>query len=428
VPLLKLPDPSPSRVDHPPNHDTERAPEPPAEPKRRPAGPVRLLRSLVRWVSGLITTLRLGTIGARRSILAIAAVALALVGASVASALLTPSSDSVAAKLAEWGRDHGFDGIITWLERETYRPPPVGGEPAGGISTPAGSVADGGTAASPPGIPLPHRMATLTRGPALPGEGIWHVVSTVHGRPAVEVASMRPDPTHTSFLAGLMWINPTLVRGQLQPGSKDPGGHWHAKNRVTSALAPSLVAVFNAGFRLNGASEGGYFSEGRTPVPLRTGAASLVLNKDGTAKVGAWNRDVRMTPQVASVRQNLVLLVDHGKVNSTCASGGTAQWGSTIGQVAYIHRSGFGVTKDGAEVYVGGPALSVCSLGNLLAAAGVVEGMELDINPAWVSGAYFHRNPHGSPAGFKLFPAEQVSPLHYFSASSRDWYGWYARN
>jgi hypothetical protein len=69
----------------------------------------------------------------------------------------------------------------------------------------------------------------------------------------------------------------------------------------------------------------------------------------------------------------------------------------------------------------------VCTLGSLLKAAGVVNGMELDINPAWVSGAYFHRNPHGPPKGFQLFPGEQVPPRHYFSPASRDWYGWYAR-
>jgi hypothetical protein len=353
----------------------------------------------------------------------------AVTGWSVTGALVTPGNDSVAARLAEWGRDHGFDSTITWLEKQTYRPPPTGGEPAGGIATPAGSV-DTATQRQQnlaDGLPAPRTMAPLANGSALPGEGEWHVVSTVRDHPAVEVATMRPDAQHTSFLAGLMWIDPTFVRGQLQPGSKDPGGTWLAQDRITPALQTQIVAAFNAGFRLNGASEGGYYSEGRTAVPLRDGAASLVLDKNGSARVGTWNRNVRMGPNVASVRQNLVVLVDHGTVSSTCASGGTAQWGSTIGQVAFIHRSGFGVTADGAEVYVGGPALSVCSLGNLLKAAGVVRGMELDINPNWVSGAYFHRNPYGTPKGFRLFPAEQVSPAHYFVPSSRDWYGWYAR-
>jgi hypothetical protein len=357
-------------------------------------------------------------------------VLLVMTGWSVTGALIAPGTDSVAARLAEWGRDHGFDPVITWLEKDLYQPPPTGGQPVGGIAAPPGMVEphrgtfDHGNPGQPTGLPAPATMATLTRQPALPGEGVWHTVATVEGHPAVEVASLRPDPDHTSFVAGLMWLDP--VRGQLHPGFTDPGGTWTAPDHITPALQTHVVAAFNAGFRLK-ASQGGYYSDGRTVIPLRDGAASLVLNKDGTAHVGAWNHDVRMGPQVASVRQNLVPLLEHGAVNPTCASGGTAEWGSTIGQAAFIHRSGFGVTANGAEVYVGGPALSVCSLANLLKAAGVINGMELDINPAWVSGSYFHRRRTGPPQGFRLFPAEQVAPQHYFYPASRDWYGWYAR-
>ena len=48
-------------------------------------------------------------------------------------------------------------------------------------------------------------------------------------------------------------------------------------------------------------------------LPLRAGAASFVIYVDGTATVGQWGRDVTMTPNVTSVRQNLDLLVDNGQ-------------------------------------------------------------------------------------------------------------------
>jgi hypothetical protein len=73
-----------------------------------------------------------------------------------------------------------------------------------------------------------------------------------------------------------------------------------------------------------------------------------------------------------------------------------AATGDTIGQAAFIDRSGFGVTGTGEEVYVAGPASSVCTLGMVLADAGVVRGMQLDINPSWVSGAYFIRSRSGT--------------------------------
>jgi hypothetical protein len=378
--------------------------------------------------------LRIGRRAGRRRTRAIVLVAALLLAAavptwSIGAALTVPGSDSVAARLAEWGRDHGLGGIVTWLEGVQYQlnPPPVGGTPAGGIPH----------AAAPPqapavrrstSLPAPPPLTPIAGGPALPGEGRWQTTATVHGLPAVRVAYLRPDSLHTSEVAGVMWIDPTLVKGRLHPGYQDPGGTWKAGTSLSPAQRPSTLAVFNGGFRLlTGDSHGGYYSEGRTAVPLVDGAASLVLRTDGTATVGTWNHEVRMTPNVASVRQNLVPLIDNGVVNPRCATGGPALWGATIGNSAYIDRSAFGITADGAEVYVAGRALSVCSLADLLHDAGVVRGMELDINPAWVSGAYF-QTPSGRPTrAVRLYPDEKVGPQHYYLPSSRDWYSWTAR-
>jgi hypothetical protein len=230
-------------------------------------------------------------------------------------------------------------------------------------------------------------------------------VVSAHGRPAIRVATLRADNQHTSYLASVMWLALSLVRGQLRPGAKDPGGSWKASTSLTAAEQHTVAAAFNGGFRLyNDSSHGGYYSEGRTAVPLVNNAASLVLRTDVTATVSSWNKDVRMNAQVASVLQNMVMLVDNGNVNPTCQSGGTAQWGSTISQAVYIDRSGFGVTADGAEVYVGGPAMSVCTLGRLMADAGVGRGMELDINPAWVSGDVLPRRASRVTPGIPALP------------------------
>ena len=52
-----------------------------------------------------------------------------------------------------------------------------------------------------------------------------------------------------------------------------------------------------------------------------------------------------------------------------------------------------GITADGALVYVGGPALNITTLANLLVDAGAVRGMELDINTDWVSLATYAPPP-----------------------------------
>lgn len=360
-----------------------------------------------------------------RVVLVLVTAVAVVVGGCVVDALRTPGSDSVAAKLAEWGRGHGFNAEVTWLEKQSYlrNEPPVGGLPPGGIPSATGAVPNVADSAALPALPLP----PLSGGTALPGEGAWQTVVTVRSRPAVQVAALRPDGQHTSFVVGVMRMDPALVRGELRPGTTDPGGSWPTTSSLTVGEQNDVAAVFNGGFRLSDPSRPGYYSAGRSVARLVDGQASLVLHANGTADVGSWNDEVRMTPDVVSVRQNLVPLVDRGAVNPTCATGGTKEWGTTVGQTAFIHRSGFGVTASGVEIYVAGPALSVCTLGRILQDAGVVRGMELDINPDWVSGAYFHPQPGGGTEAFRLFPAEKVSPQHYLEPSSRDWFAWFVR-
>jgi hypothetical protein len=360
-----------------------------------------------------------------RIVLAMTIVAAVVIGGCVVDALRVPGTDGIAAKLAEWGRSHGFNSEVTWLEKEMYlrNQPAIGGQPVGGIPAAAGMVPQAAASATLSTAPL----APLGGTSPLPDEGSWHTVVSVRGKPAVQVAALRPDGQHTSFVVGVLRMDPALVRGELRPGTTDPGGTWRASSSLTSDEMRSVAVAFNGGFRLTDPSHPGYYSQGRTVSRLIDGEASMVLQANGTADVGSWNKEVRMTPDVVSVRQNLVPLVDGGELNQTCATGGTKEWGTTIGQTAFIHRSGFGVTASGVEVYAAGPALSVCTLGRILQDAGVVRGMELDINPDWVSGAYFHPQPRGAPQSFKLFPDEKVSPRHYLDPSTRDWFAWFTR-
>ena len=100
-----------------------------------------------------------------------------------------------------------------------------------------------------------------------------------------------------------------------------------------------------------------------------------------------------MTPQVASVRQNLLPLVADGRPTAAGLEPRWLQtWGATCGAtscaatvpgVEHQWRSGLGLTADGALVYVAGPALDPLQLAELLVRAGAVRGMQLDINPYW---------------------------------------------
>jgi hypothetical protein len=218
-----------------------------------------------------------------------------------------------------------------------------------------------------------------------------------------------------------------LLSAQLYSGSKSPGGGPYLFTApVQSAQAAGLVAAFNGGFLMKDA-QGGYFTEGRVIDPLVTGAASLVIHADGSATVGAWGSDVSMTPDVVAVRQNLVPLVEGGSPSAQASNPNWRVWGATCGVsscsgagIENQWRSAVGVTADGALVYAAGPALDPLQLAQLLVQAGVVRGMELDINPSWPVFATY-APPVGVPAGpsngTSMQPAADQGASTFFEAS-----------
>ncbi|MGH9303747.1 MAG: phosphodiester glycosidase family protein, partial [Acidimicrobiales bacterium] len=162
-----------------------------------------------------------------------------------------------------------------------------------------------------------------------------------------------------------------------------------------------------------------YYTDGRTVVPLRDGAASFVIYRNGTATVADWGRDARLTNDVVAVRQNLSLLVDGGRPVPGLDANDTTKWGFTLGNQVYVWRSGLGVTADGALVYVGGPGLNITTLAKLLVRAGAVRAMELDINTDWVDFATFRPASPGGLAGpangRDLLPDMAGAPARYFA-------------
>lgn len=347
-------------------------------------------------------------------------------GVTLAQALTNQGyGPSLSARAAEWGRDHGFGLVVTWLEAEQYRlhPAKVGG------SVGQGAFGSGQTSVKIPSsghLAVPPRIISPVATPA-PGEGVWHPVGrfTANGIPAVYEAFVRPDAVHTSYVVGVAWMDPTLLKAQLYSGSYIPGNYGPYKYTapISAVASESVVAAFNAGFRMQDAN-GGYYTDGRTLVPLRKGAASAVIFKDGTMTVGMWGRDVKSLAGVASVRQNLDLIVDHGRAVPGLASQNSTKWGITLGGTFNVWRSGMGVTKDGALVYVGGPALSISDLADTLVRAGAVRAMQLDINSDWVQYSTYKAKP-----GVMLNGGNGTSLLHsMFSTPSRYFANWFARD
>ena len=279
-----------------------------------------------------------------------------------------------------------------------------------------------------PLTPLPKPTNPVPFGTRAGGKETWRASGRrVHGVPAVYETTLVPPGA--SQPAGIAWMDTRLLAARLYSGSQSPGGgpyRYTAPIRRTSAR--HLVAAFNGGFEMKDA-EGGYYTEGRLIDPLRRGAASLVIYANGSANVGAWDGDVRMTPDVVDVRQNLVPLVAGGRPTPRARSAQWQVWGSTCGASSCAHsvpgiehqwRSAVGVTSDGALVYAQGPGLDPLQLALLLVRARVVRGMELDINPDWpVFATYDPPSEHGlaTPSDGHLLTATVRGPDTFFDPS-----------
>jgi hypothetical protein len=360
-----------------------------------------------------------------RVILAILLICCCWLSFSIGQALTAPGGGTLSSRLAEWARDHYLGPVITFGEWLTYQPPKVGGKPGFSLDDPQSKLKYAHEHGFVPNIP---KALVPFASPVLAGEGEWRLVETVHGDPALFTTFLRVDSVHTSYVAGLASFDQRLVTFQLHPGAEDPGQDFGG---VPSWIPPDsrtgLVATFNGGFKLDSAG-GGFYLNGATRGTLAPGAASVVYYRDGTIKVGEWGRDVSMSSDVVGVRQNLKLIVNQGQVPASVNQDVETSWGATLGGDYYVWRSGIGETKDGRIIFVYGPSLSVHSLADLLQRAGAVEGMQLDINPYWMSFEYYKADGHlENPTPVVLLPTQQQTPYRYYSTYSRDFTAVHAR-
>ncbi len=278
-------------------------------------------------------------------------------------------------------------------------------------------------------LPAPAALRPFRGTRAYPHAGVWRPAGRlVAGEHAVYQTLLVP-PGGTKR-AGIAWLDTGLLSARLYSGSLSPGGGpWTYTAPVSRTAARSLVAAFNGGFKMADA-RGGYYAEGRFVRPLVRGAASLVIYADGAVTVGAWGTDVTMTPSVTAVRQNLVPLVVNGRPTARALSANWRFWGRTCpcgkGQRGTDRqwRSGLGVTADGALVYVAGPQLTPTQVADPLVRAGVVRGMELDINPTWPVFASFRpaaRDGLAAPTNALRLLETNRGPSAFFSpAYARD--------
>jgi hypothetical protein len=377
---------------------------------------------------------RLSRVG--RIALAVAFVCLVPAVISYVSMLTQRSDSSLGIRTVEWLRDNGARGLVTRVESIYYAwtAPAKGGPGLRALPHQAGAVAGVATptrarasvrhrhvrpAYTPPRIrPILH--------PALPGEGVWHATWAGPGstRPPVLITSFRPNPDYPRVVADVAWIDHTRTTTWLYPGVSEPAVALPARGpeEVPFTRRNRLVATFNSGFKLRDAG-GGFVYGGHTFAPLAAERATFVRYRNGRVDIVSWDHGSVAPPDVEFARQNLPLLVNHGRPNPDLSNG--PEWGATLGNKAMVWRSALGVDRHGNLIYTAAPDMTTQSLATVMVHAGAVRAMELDINTYWTS-FITYRAP-GALGATNLDPSMDRSPERYLSPDDRDFFAVYLK-
>ena len=153
----------------------------------------------------------------------------------------------------------------------------------------------------------------------------------------------------------------------------------------TSEGLAGVVAVFNGGFK-KAAKAGGAVVDGVTLDPLVKGDMTVAINAHGHWSMGVWGNPTFPAKGFDAVtyRQNLGPLVEHSKTNPAATAANSEGWGSPLNHNPLTPRTGLGMDAQGNLIFVATmDHIEVVQVAQALVDAGVVEGMELDINPFW---------------------------------------------
>jgi hypothetical protein len=368
--------------------------------------------------------------GQRLRRIALMAAAICLVPALVSfgEAMAQRSDSSFFIRTVEWLSNNGARGLVTSVEDiyYTWTAPSTGGPGLRRLPKQTGQIA---LTPPPPVHKIPHyepaRIAPIIH-PALAGEGVWHATFSGGGaHPPVLITSFRPEPSYPQIVAGVAWIDHTQTSTMLNPGIQEPAVALpnRGPEEVPMSMRSKLVATFNSAFKLSD-SGGGVVLGGHTYAPMQRGVATIVRYRSGQVDVTAWHGGSTAGPDVVYARQNLPLIVNHGRANPNLSDG--PQWGATLGNAVQVWRSAVGVDRHGNLIYAAADYQTVGSLAKIMLHAGAVRAMEMDINTYWPSFITYRHPGAKDPAN--LLSGMDRSPYRYLTPDDRDFFAVYLRS
>jgi hypothetical protein len=260
----------------------------------------------------------------------------------------------------------------------------------------------------------------------MPGEGEWEpYILDAQGNTVAYRTYLQPVPDRPFAPVAVVAFDLDQTRLHYVLGVYDPvlpgGVHGDGEIPLQDLDPGVLLATFNGGFKARH-GEFGAMADGITALPPRDGFGTLVIYQDGSVSLGEWGRDLWMSDDIQSFRQNGPLVVQNGRNNPRIYNNSPQDWGYTVIDVSPTVRSGLGLNPDDNILYYFcGPGLSMEDLAKVMVAVGVENAIQLDINTYWV--LFTKVIPYGNGMNVEpLFPQWMSNVNRYILTSARDFF------
>jgi hypothetical protein len=255
---------------------------------------------------------------------------------------------------------------------------------------------------------------------------VWSAyLQDVAGQTVAFRTFLQPDAERPFTVVGVVAFDLSRTRLHFVLGTEEPavpdGPRGDGRIPADDLAAGVLLAAFNGGFQATHGSYGA-MAGGVVALPPLDGLGTVAIYDDGQVRIGEWGQDIGASPQLAAWRQNAPLVVKNGQMTAAAQRNSIVDWSGSIDGAVVTWRSGLGLSGDGRTLYYfAGPSLNMPALGRAMMAAGVAQGMLLDINPSWVLFSAMRAGTEGLAAE-PLLAEMPTQPDRFLRAYSRDFF------